>query len=65
MFEEDHDAEEGEIGERVIVSGTGEELGVVKTIGTRPKGQKPPAEEFGEWGEDDEDDILIQQFLES
>ena len=62
-FEPDDEAEEGEIGERVILSGTGQELGVVKTIGSRPKGMKPAANEFNDWGEDDEDDALIEEFL--
>ena len=46
-FEEDDEGEEGEIGQKVIIDPTtGEELGIVKTMGTRPKGYKPTAEEY-------------------
>ena len=35
----------------------------MQTIGSRPKGYKPSAEEFDEWDENDEDDALIEEFL--
>ena len=62
VFEPDDEAEEGIIGERVILSETGQELGVVKTIGTRPKGSKPMGEDHDAML-GDEDDELIEQFL--
>ena len=43
---------------------TGQELGTVQTIGSRPKGFKPGEEEFGEWDSNDEDDALIEEFLQ-
>lgn len=54
-FEEDDEAEEGEVGQKIIIDpNTGQEM-LVQTMGTRPKGYKPPVDEYNDWDENEEE----------
>ena len=69
VFEYDDELDEGEMGERVILDEHGNEIDVIKTIGTRPKNHQGfninTNEEFHNWGESDEDDAIIEAYLAS
>ena len=68
VFEYDDELPEGEFGERVILSDDPipREIGVVKTIGTKKNALNVDPEELFDWNEDDnEDDVRIEEFLQS
>ena len=57
---------EGEIGQKVILDDQGNEIDIIKTIGTG-KFFNTGMNDFMDWAEeeDDDDDILIEKYFQS
>ena len=64
VFVYDDEAREGEIGQKVILDEQGNEIEIIKTFGTG-KADIIDQNDFMDWGDDEEDEILIEKYFES